>query len=107
MSVNLCIVFVLGIALGMVVLGGIRRAGVARERLQACIDNGKIRYDGGVIQPSENLTDSERLKIAREIRIYLTSSRQYRDFPGPLRPKIIQSSEEINSKAAGGNSDVL
>ncbi len=63
------------------------RAFKAQKRLQACIDNGKVQFDGCQIVPSEGITDSDRAKIEYEIRFYLDAKRSFKDLGLNLYPK--------------------
>ncbi|MDA0152199.1 hypothetical protein OH460_07795 [Vibrio sp. Makdt] len=63
------------------------RAFKAQMRLQACIDNGKVQFDGCQIVPSEGITDPDRAKIEYEIRFYLNAKRNFKDLGLNLYPK--------------------
>ena len=59
------------------------RAGKARNRLQACIDNGSvILNEDGCIEISSNLPPDQHKKIEVERRFYLKHART---FPGSMR----------------------
>ncbi|MEZ9042914.1 MULTISPECIES: hypothetical protein [unclassified Vibrio] len=46
------------------------RAFKAQDRLQACIDNGKVQFDDYQIELSKGIATDERDKIENEISIY-------------------------------------
>ena len=50
---------------------GASRTEKARKRLQACIDNGKVQFDGDLIMPTDGISESDRQKIEREIEIFI------------------------------------
>jgi hypothetical protein len=56
----------------------ISRLTKAEKRLQRCIDNGKVIYDGIHIEFSENLTDEERCKLEKERGLFLLWTRNIR-----------------------------
>jgi len=45
------------------------------RRLQACIDNGKVNYDGVSIEIPESLSQDEKNKLKKERTIYLKATR--------------------------------
>jgi len=53
------------------------RAFKAQNRLQACIDNGMVQFDGYQIEPSEGITADESDKIENEIRLYVKAKRTF------------------------------
>ena len=63
------------------------RSEKARQRLQACIDNGKAQFDGYSVTPTVGITESERRKIEIEIIHYVTARRNFGYFPRQLYHK--------------------
>ncbi|MBY7933111.1 hypothetical protein [Vibrio furnissii] len=63
------------------------RSEKARQRLQACIDNGKAQFDGYSVTPTVGITESERIKIEIEIIHYVTARRNFGYFPRRLHHK--------------------
>ncbi|NOI31828.1 hypothetical protein [Vibrio coralliilyticus] len=63
------------------------RAFKAQNRLQACIDNGNVQFDGCQILPSEGIKDSDRAKIEYEIRFYIKAKRTFTTLGLRLYPK--------------------
>jgi hypothetical protein len=60
------------------------RAFKAQERLQACIDNGKVLFDGIHIEFSEDLSESELKKLEFERDYYIKVKRALRTIPKGL-----------------------
>ncbi|WP_299945655.1 hypothetical protein [uncultured Microbulbifer sp.] len=51
------------------------RGKIAERRLQKCIDNGKVLYNGKSIELSESLSEYEKQRLEIERLLYLKSSR--------------------------------
>lgn len=63
------------------------RAFKAQKRLQICIDNGKLKFDGVQIEICENLGRDESAKLELERDFYLRVKRLFKTIPGPLYKK--------------------
>jgi hypothetical protein len=60
------------------------RAFKAQKRLQICIDNGKVLFDGVHIELAENLTEVELKKLEFERDYYLKVRRLTKTLPDRL-----------------------
>lgn len=63
------------------------RVSKAGTRLQSCIDNGKVKFDGVHIELSESLTDSEIVKLTKERDLYIKARRAFKTFPEALHKR--------------------
>lgn len=80
--VSVCFIGVVGYFLGIV------RARISVARLQAYIDNGTVQYDGSSFTPTFGLSKSDRLKVDREVWMYVRLAHDFNSLLiGKLYPK--------------------
>lgn len=60
------------------------RSEVARKRIQSCIDNGAVIFNGVTIKVSDKLSEKQQAEIEKEIEIYTKTRNSFKDFPKEL-----------------------